>query len=53
MWRHSYTADFVIWDIENAQEVVLDSMFKDSMIHVMKWSPTGHNLVNYPPYNLI
>jgi len=45
VWRHSYTADFAIWDVENMVEVQLPAMFKNGMIHVMLWSPTGHNLV--------
>ncbi|XP_078489096.1 prolyl endopeptidase FAP-like [Ciona intestinalis] len=52
VWRHSYLADFAIWDVVKAVEVEVPGFPKDAQIHYMKWSPTGHKLVYVHQFNV-
>lgn len=43
-WRHSFFADYYVYDIENAQEVAVAKIKDFPQTQYAIWSPTGHIL---------
>ena len=43
-WRHSFFADYYVYDIENAQEVAAAKIKDFPQTQYAIWSPTGHTL---------
>ena len=43
-WRHSFFADYYVYDIENAQEVAAAKIQDFPQTQYAIWSPTGHIL---------
>ena len=44
-WRHSFFADYKVWDIEKDQLVTDADIENFPQAQYAGWSPTGHNLI--------